>query len=140
MLRKCAAVVAVVLCLANVNATRAEPGPVVNWLIAEQASLFDIGLSRLDIAAYRWSSPWWTFNKEMVAQYGNSPIYVLVDVGDLVTDMAKTACRSILGHLSNQANVNPETGSLVYHRLSNSGFTRNAQGSHLQTWSDVTRK
>ena len=51
MLRKCAAVLAVVLCLANVNAPRAEPGPMVRWLINKPASLFDIGmlLSRLDL-------------------------------------------------------------------------------------------
>ena len=49
MLRKSAAVLAVVSCLANVNATRAEPGPVVNWLMDEPASLFDIGILRTEI-------------------------------------------------------------------------------------------
>ena len=49
MLRKSAAVLAVALCLANANATRADPGPVVSWLINEPASLLDLGLLRLNL-------------------------------------------------------------------------------------------
>ena len=47
MFRKCTAVLAVVSYLASAGAVRAEPGPVVQWLMGEPASLFDVGILEL---------------------------------------------------------------------------------------------
>ncbi len=49
MLRKSAAVLTIVLCLANANATRAEPGPFVNLLMEAPVSMFDLGMLQLAI-------------------------------------------------------------------------------------------
>ena len=54
MLRKSTAVLAVVSCLVNTNTARAEPGSVVDWLMNEPASLFDVGMLRLQRATKRW--------------------------------------------------------------------------------------
>ena len=49
MLRKCAAVLAVVSCLTYATSARAEPGPVEQWLMNEPASLFDLGMLRVEL-------------------------------------------------------------------------------------------
>ena len=49
MLRKSAAVLSVVFCLSNVDTSRADAGPIVNWLMNEPASLFDIGMLHIRI-------------------------------------------------------------------------------------------
>ena len=75
MLRKCAAVLAVVSCLAAVTSARAEPGPVGRWLMNEPASLFDLGMIRLNMEAKTWERPHDTFNIEMKEAYGGIPLY-----------------------------------------------------------------
>lgn len=76
MLRKAAAVIAAVLYLANGNSTRADPGPVVDWLMNEPASLFDIGLLRLSLDANSW-----VHNKivEQFAAKHGGPTFFLVE-------------------------------------------------------------
>jgi len=57
MLRKLAVALAAVIYVATISPTRADPGPVVNWLISEPASLFDIGMMRLHMEKFDWSTP-----------------------------------------------------------------------------------
>ena len=137
MLRKSAAVLAVVLCLANVNATRAEPGPVVNWLMNEPASLFDVGMLRLDLwisiwgehpriieikqrfGSSSWAHPWYNFEENR--------IYVTISVHDGIdVDNAgrKAVCRELIDFMSRQAVVDPTTGKYVDDRLKVSAFAQ----------------
>ena len=124
MLRKSAAVLAVVLWLGNVNATRADAGPVVNWLMSEPASLFDLGMLRLQTEATKWTRKSHIYNETMDAQYGTYPgyevwydwdenrifveSYLLYEIN--IIDDAKQACRIMLDAISQNASVDPETG------------------------------
>ncbi len=134
MLRKFAAALAVVLCLANANATRAEPGPVVKWLINEPASLFDIGMSRLATETTRWGRAkeiaelreqlgalivfWSTYN------FPDNRIFLsglIQDIGDLLADR-KAICRKLIDFMSIQALVDPKAGQLM-PGVETSGFS-----------------
>ena len=77
MLRKCAAVLAVVSCLTGATSIRAEPGPVGQWLMGEPASLFDIGMIRLRMEANTWERPYNFYNTKMKEAYGHTPSYTV---------------------------------------------------------------
>lgn len=127
MLRNAAVALAAVICLATISPTRADPGPVVNWLMQEPASLFDLGMMRLHIEKFEWSNPRRTFNEEMKAQYGDIPVYLVfynwrenriyvlgaIKSQDLLLskEEAKQVCKRIIGEISRLANVDPKTGT-----------------------------
>jgi hypothetical protein len=147
MLRKCAAVLAVVLCLANVNAGRAEPDSVVKWLMNEPASLFDTGILNLRAEVFGWShgtefdlsgQEWSVFNESMRAQYGSAPrwgawysweenrIIIGASQSGRVTidskDKAKQACSAILDRARHEGGVEPQTGELLVPAIGHSLF------------------
>ena len=136
MLRKCAAVLTVVLCLANVNAPRAEPGPIGRWLMDEPASLFDLGMLRLEMDAWRWERPHYTYNVQMKAAYGTYPTYTvgydwdenrIVVRGWMLQNInertdAESACKKILSHISDMAGVVSDTGKLRHPGMTASRF------------------
>jgi hypothetical protein len=134
MLRKFAAALAVVLCLANANATRAEPGPVVKWLMNEPASLFDVGMLLLSQEASEWVR--FKFVKEFAAKYGGQTFF-LVDYdwdenriyvsGYLTADIVgrteqKAACKALIIFMSDLAGVDATTGR-AYSALNSSSFS-----------------
>ena len=135
MLRKSAAAVAVVLCLANANAIRADPGPVVNWLMDEPASLFDVGMLRLDLLVEGWENH--TEFLEIKQRFGSSSwtnswynfeenrIYVTISVFDGIdVDNAgrKAVCRELIDFMSRQAGVDLTTGKLIWDKMESSSF------------------
>ncbi len=136
MLRKCAAVLAVVSCLAAVTSARAEPGPVGQWLMGEPASLFDIGMIRLSIAASAWGRPYYAINTELKEAYGNSPTYKveydwdenrIVVTAFLIINSnerpdAELACKKLLSLISDQAWVASDTGKILVPDKTNSHF------------------
>jgi hypothetical protein len=141
MLRNAAAVLAVVLCLANTNATRAEPGPVVNWLMNEPASLFDIGMLQLTTTVWGWSDR--KEIKQMSAQLGGTiwfapmyqfdenRIYVAASVSDAVgIDGAqrKAICKNLIEFMSRMALVDSVTGKPMMG-FEHSGFS--SEFAHL---------
>ena len=112
MLRKSAAVLAVVLCLANSNATRADPGPVVTWLMNEPISLFDLGMHRLSNAVRDWPAA--DEQNFWLQEFAGMPSYSVAYDWDLnrifirgnmkiVTDKAKEACRAMIDAVHLQA-------------------------------------
>ncbi len=124
MLRKSAAVLAVVLSVSNVSAVRAEPGPVVNWLMNEPASVFDIGMLRLEIGIR-----WW-YERQEITKISKRrpggiafwPSYSFLDnritmfarrIGeDMDTSERKSVCRELIDFMSREALVDPKTGQL----------------------------
>lgn len=77
MLRKCAAVLAVVSCLTGATSIRAEPGPVGQWLMGEPASLFDIGMITLSTQMLFWSRPDTAYNIKLEEAYGRTAVYTV---------------------------------------------------------------
>ena len=125
MLRKCAAVLAVVSCLTGSTSIRAEPGPVRRYLMNEPISLFDLGMLKLEVRALDWSNG--RALEEMVAQYGTSSplftvrydwdenrIYVQGHVFEIVDDTAtqKLFCNKLIEFISKWAGVDPQTGEV----------------------------
>ncbi len=136
MLRKCAAVLAVVSCLAAVTSARAEPGPVGQWLMNEPASLFDIGMIRLKMEAKTWELQDFAYNTEMKEAYGQPPGYIagydwdenrIVVQGWLGIKSeerpdAELACKKVLSLISDRAGVVPDTGKFSLSDMTNSVF------------------
>ena len=118
MLRK-AAILAAVLSLANANATRAEPGQVVNWMMNEPASLFDVGMLRLDrkldrnfeksdrqrevtsSVHYNWED-----NRIII----NANIFWLQKPKEDQMTKFKDDCKSMIGDLRQVGGINRKTG------------------------------
>ena len=119
MLRKSAAAVAVVLCLANANAIRADPGPVVNWLMDEPASLFDVGMSRLEREIERkfeirdrqrevTSSVHYNWDRNRIYIWAN--IFWLQKPKEDQMTKFKDDCKSMIGDLRQVGGINRKTG------------------------------
>jgi hypothetical protein len=120
MLRKFAAVFAVVLGLTSTNTTRAEPGPVVNWLMNEPISLFDLGMHRLSNAVRYWQKKVTEEKPDYwVQEFGGLPNYSVAYDWDLnrifiraqvgtIHDNAKEACRNLVTDALMQAYIGPD--------------------------------
>jgi hypothetical protein len=145
MLRKFAAALAVVLCLANANATRAEPGAVINWLMNEPASLFDIGMLLLSQEASEWGR--FKFVKQFAAKYGGQTFF-LVDYdwdenriyvsGYITADIVgrteqKAACKALIIFMSDLAGVDPTTGRALSGLNSSSWSQHFSHADYVKT-------
>ena len=124
MLRKSTAVLAVVSCLVNTNTARAEPGSVVDWLMNEPASLFDVGMLRLQRATKRWINESVSegpgFGEPYLAgayfsaiyDWDENRIYVSGFIQEEFADTTrqKSACKATIRYMSAKAGIDSTTG------------------------------
>lgn len=113
MPRISAAIFAVVLSLSNVSATCADPGPVVQWLMNEPASLFDIGIWKLDLELERISEIEleWAMSAYADYDWARNRITIKARVskfqsrGEDPIKQLKRGCRSWMEHLRSNGGV-----------------------------------
>ena len=125
MLRKCAAVLAVVSCLTGATSIRAESGPVGRYLMNEPISLFELGMLKLETSALRWVTQGEL--DEMEAEYeargvffsvrydwDENRIYVQGHIIEFEGDTAtqKLLCNKLIKLISDMAGVDPKTGEV----------------------------
>ena len=120
MLRKSAVILAVVICLANGTALRAEPGRVVAWLMKEPISLFDLGMLQLnlDLKMEILRDKKEGGNSDINAEYkwDDNRIEIAVVLYDYYnpyikyTGDPKEVCKDIIGALRQHGQIDPDSG------------------------------
>ena len=156
MFRKLVASVAVCACLIYPNGLRAEPGPIVSWLMGEPASLFDIGMLRLEMELSTWgendvanAEGIYGLSGHYSAKYDWAQNRIIIDglfLPDLKpqvplnTQTVRPICKRILTTLALHVNVDPEgalfpnnEGSALAVLFAHNGYrTRNQPPGYLR--------
>lgn len=124
-----------VLCAGIAGSAKAEPGPVVNWLINEPASVFDVGMLRMQqlvraleppkeldelftLVAYDWE-------ENRIYIRGSIAKHNSINLLD-PKQQVRALCGAFFDEIRKQAIVNPVTGQAIFDHSSYS-----AQFAHI---------